>query len=465
VNPNADTLSISAQLAAFTTGIRLDTLPKRIVEKAKLMLLDAIGAAFASASFEFGRCAVRALLTLGAGRSIVIGFHERLSLRDAALANGILVHGLDYDDTSIYGRVHPSSSCATAALALGSERAASGSELLVAYIAAVECAIRLGAVVKGGFQQRGFHPTGVVGTFGATLAAGRIMGLTVQELVMAQGIALSMASGSQEFAVDGAWTKRMHPGWAAASGITAAALAKGGFVGPRLAYEGSRGLYKLYLGELAAQCNINLATECLGAAWQIETVAMKPMPACYFVVPTIDAAIRLATQHDLHCDEIERVVALLPQSAVGLVCEPVAGKRRPTDIYAAQFSVQFTTAVALAKRRFTLDDLDEAALSDPAILALAERVDYAVDDKTTFPRFYSGALQITLRDGSFLEAREDVNRGAPERPLSTDEIIGKFTTSARRVLPADKAERLATMVLGVDRLENVSDLAAALGLQ
>ncbi len=457
--------SISGQIAAFTAGVSFDAIPQRVVDKAKLMLLDAIGAAFASALFEFGGRAVRGLMMLGEGTSTIIGFREKLSLRDAALVNGILVHGLDYDDTSIYGRVHPSSSCATAALGMASARAAGGVELLTAYIAAVECAIRLGAVAKGAFQQRGFHPTGVVGTFGATLAAGRLLRLSQQELAMAQGIALSMAAGSQEFAVEGAWTKRMHPGWAAAGGITAAALAKGGFVGPRLAYEGGRGLYKLYLGELAAQCDFSLATDGLGAVWQIETVAMKPIPACYFNVPTIDAAIRLATQHDLHCDDIAHVVALLPQSAVGLVCEPVVRKRRPVDSYAAQFSVQFTTAAAIAKRRFTLDDLDEAALRDPEILALADRVDYAVDDKTGFPRFYCGAVQIELRDGRVLEAREDVNRGAPERPLSTDEIVGKFTESASRILAPDKVARIAAMVLAADRLHNACDLTTALGLQ
>ena len=302
---------------------------------------------------------------------------------------------------------------------------------MIAYIAALECTVRLGAVVKGGFQQRGFHSTGVVGTFGAALAAGRLFGLSAHELAMAQGIALSMAAGSQEFATEGAWTKRMHPGWSGAAGITAAALAKGGFVGPKLAYEGKRGLYNLYLGELAAQCDLNLATDQLGQAWQIETIAFKPLPACYFNVPTIDAAIRLAEQHQLRADDIANVRALLPQEAVNLVCEPVKTKRRPVDNYAAQFSVQFTTAVALVRRRFTMDDLDDAALTDPEILALADRVDDAVDDKTTFPKFNSGAVIVTTRDGRVLEAREDMNRGAPELAVERDRNHRKIHNKCR----------------------------------
>jgi 2-methylcitrate dehydratase PrpD len=202
--------TIAGKLASFAADLRLGAVPESVRTKAKLLLLDMIGAGFASASFDFGRRAMDGLMTLNRGDAVVIGFRERLALRDAVLMNGILVHGLDYDDTSIYGRVHPSSSCGTTALGVASHRSSNGTDLLTAYIAALECTIRLGAVVKGGFQQRGFHPTGVVGTFGAAIAAGLLFGLSPGQLAMAQGIALSMAAGSQEFATEGAWTKRIH---------------------------------------------------------------------------------------------------------------------------------------------------------------------------------------------------------------------------------------------------------------
>jgi 2-methylcitrate dehydratase PrpD len=457
--------TIARQLAEFTGKLSRDAIAPEIFHKAKLLLLDMIGAALASASFDFGQSALQGLRALGMGTSVVIGFRERLALRDAVLANGILVHGLDYDDTSIYGRVHPSSSCGTTALAVGGELGVSGTELLLSYIAALECTVRLGAVVKGGFQQRGFHPTGVVGTFGATIAAGRLLGLSTHQLAMAQGIALSMAAGSQEFATEGAWTKRMHPGWAGVSGITAAAMAKGGFIGPNLAYEGKRGLYKLYLGELAAACDLNLATDGLGTDWQIDTIAFKPLPACYFNVPTIDAAVTLAKQHQLRSSDIAHVRALLPQAAVNLVCEPKTAKRRPTDSYAAQFSIYFATAVALIKGGFGLDDLSEASLQDKEILSLADKIEYAIDEKTTFPKFYSGAVIVTMRDGRVLEARENMNRGAPERPLSESEIIAKFIASAERIFSPGKSAHLAETILSVDRLDDVSDLTNQLGLE
>ncbi len=455
--------TVASRLASFVCDLRRDAVPNEIFHKAKLLLLDMVGAALASASFDFGQRAVAGLLAFGSGPAAVIGFRDKLALRDAVLANGILVHGLDYDDTSIYGRVHPSGSCGTTSLALGGELGVSGNELLLSYIAALECTVRLGAVVKGGFQQRGFHPTGVVGTFGAALAASRLFGLSPQQTAMAQGIALSMAAGSQEFATEGAWTKRLHPGWAGAAGMTAAALAKGGFIGPALAYEGKRGLYRLYLGELAGQCDLSLATERLGGDWQIATIAHKPLPACYFNVPTIDAAVRLAEQYQLRPADIAQVTALVPEAAVQLVCEPKGAKRRPHDSYAAQFSVYFTTAAALVRRGFTLDDLEDEALRDPDILSLADRVDYAIDDRTTFPRFYSGAVVVTTRDGRRLEAREDVNRGAPERPMSEAAIVAKFIDAAERVFMPAKAARLVEILLAVDKSDDVASLVQQLG--
>ena len=454
--------SIALALAEFAKGLELDAVPKSVVEKAKHLLLDSLGAAFASANFDFGRDAVNGLSAVGSGSSIIIGFKERLSLRDAAIVNGILVHGLDYDDAAIIGRVHPSSTCMPVAIGMAAQVGASGAALLASYIAALECTIRLGAVVKGGFQKRGFHPTGVVNTFGAAIAAGKLLSLPAQQLAMAQGIALSMAGGSQEFAEEGAWTKRIHPGWAAASGMTAAALAKGGYTGPTKAYEGGRGLYRLFLGELFEQCDLSLATRDLGEEWLIEAVSVKPTPACYFNVPIIDAATRIATEHNLHGEDIARVRALVPEAAVNLVCEPVGRKRRPRDSYAAQFSVQFTAAVALMRRRFGLDDLDDATLQDPAILALADRVDYELDPKTTFPAYYAGAVEVTTRDGRVLTVREDVHRGAPERPLSEAEFVAKVVGSAERLMPSSQVRAIVDGVLGIERLDDARVLVGKL---
>jgi 2-methylcitrate dehydratase PrpD len=237
--------TISAKLAGFTAGLELEHVPLRVRERAKHLILDAVGCAFAATKFDFAAPSLRAISALGGpGESVVIGRPERLPLRDAMLANGILAHGLDYDDTHTAGVIHLTVTTFPCALGLGAQLGVDGRALLGAYIAGVEAGARIAAAAQGGFHKVGFHPTSVVGTFACALVAGKLQRLTPAQLELAQGIALSAAAGSLEFLEDGAWTKRFHAGWAAVGGTTAAALAREGFSGPRAAYEGRFGLYR-----------------------------------------------------------------------------------------------------------------------------------------------------------------------------------------------------------------------------
>jgi 2-methylcitrate dehydratase PrpD len=366
------------------------------------------------------------------------------------LMNGILIHGLDFDDTSIFGRVHPSAFVVPSVLGVGVFAKASGKELLAAYLAGVECAIRIGAAAKGGFQRAGFHPVGVVGAFGAAIAAGRLLRLAPAQLTMAQGIVYSTAAGNNEFTANDAWTKRMHAGWAGVCGITAAMMARGGFVGPRTPYEGKFGLYRIYLGAGAAQCDLAEATAGLGTRWEIERVAFKPVASCHFNHPIIDATIALVTEHDLAPGDIKSIRALLPEAAINTVCEPSIGKRAPVDVYGAQFSVYYAAACAAVRRRYTLPDLDPQSLGDPEVLALAAKVEYAVDPRSNFPRHYSGAVEIVTHDGRRFCRREDVNRGSAEQPMTVASIEVKFFENVRRVVSQARAEAIRDAILNID---------------
>src|ERR1043166_3643739 len=269
---------ISRTLAQFAHDLSFDAIPQEVRERAKHLMLDATGIAYASGAYDFAHKTLTAIAGLGGdGRVPVIGLPQRLSPRDAALVNGLLGHGLDFDDTHTGGIIHSTASVWPAVTSTAFMHGKSGADLLVAYVAGVEAATRLGAVGSGHFHQVGFHPTGMIGVFGCTLAAGTLMGLSPQALTMAQGIALSMAAGSLEFLEDGAWTKRMHPGWAAQAGITAAALARQGFVGPSRAYEGRFGLFNAYLQAGIEAERWGRATAGLGEGWETMAVAVKPL--------------------------------------------------------------------------------------------------------------------------------------------------------------------------------------------
>jgi 2-methylcitrate dehydratase PrpD len=454
---------IAEELAQFAGGFSSERIPAAVTARAKHLVLDAAGIALASTTYDFAHRAMSAIAGIaGSGDAAVIGMPARLPLRDAALLNGILVHGLDFDDTHSGGVIHATASVLPTVLAVGARQRASGRAVLAAYVLGVEVAARLGAVAKGAFHQVGFHPTGLVGAFACTLAAGRLMGLGEKQLVMAQGLTLSAGSGSLEFLEDGAWNKRFHPGWAAVAGITAAALAQQGFVGARRAYEGRFGLFASHLQSHFDPANLALATAGLGDGWELLQVAVKPYPACHFVHACVDAAIALVHEQKVDPSEIEHVQALVPADVVKTVCEPAANKRRPANSYDAQFSIPYTVAAALRRGRFTLDELEDDALGDPAILALADRVNYEIDPATTFPRHYTGEVVVTTRGGRTFRHREAINRGNGERPLSEAAIVEKFHANAGRAVSHDRARQIAALLLSLDDAADVRAVAEGL---
>jgi 2-methylcitrate dehydratase PrpD len=456
--------TVAERLGRFMAELSMERIPAAVGARARHLMLDGVGIALASGGYDFAHRTLTAMRDLGGiGDSPVIGFPDRLPFRDAALVNGLLVHGLDFDDTHLGGVVHPTASLLPTILAVGAREHSSGAEALAAYVGGVEVAARLGAVAKGGFHQVGFHPTGLVGAFAAALAAGKLMHLTEAQLATAQGIVLSTASGTLEFLEDGAWNKRLHPGWAAVAGITAAALARQGFVGARNVYEGRFGLYASHLQERYEPADLTMATAALGEAWELVNVAVKPFPACHFTHACADAAIALHREYRPDPARIRRIEALVPAEVIKTVCEPVASKRRPATAYDAQFSIPYLVATALLRGRFTLAELTPEALADPATLALAERVDYAADPDSGFPEYYSGALVVTLEDGRILRHREHKNRGCADRPLTDADILAKYRHNAELAVAPARAARIADQILAFDAAADVRAVADALG--
>jgi 2-methylcitrate dehydratase PrpD len=462
---------ISETLAGFAHQLELEDIPYDVRQRAKHLMLDAIGCALAANGEAFTKTLAMATQSLSvaadnAPGSGVIGFDRRLPLRDASLLNGVLLHGLDYDDTHSAGIVHLTASILPTLLGLCSQRRVDGEAMLVAYIAGIEAGSRIGSAARGGFHSRGFHPTGVVGAFASTLAAGRVIGLSPCALAQAQGLVLSMASGSLQFLEDGAWTKRMHPGWAAQAAITAATFAAHGVPAPALAYEGRFGLFNLYLADTDSATNavVDLArsvsvlgAEDRSAIWELRNIAVKPFPVCHFSHACADAAIVL---HRTGVDiaSIRSVVALAPAGAIPVVCEPIEAKRRPRSDYDAKFSLPYAVASGLLRGRLGLEELEAGSYTDPAALALMDRVTCVADDESTFPLHYTGEVRITLQDGSTLTHREPVNRGHAARPLSDAEVRGKFFANAAIHFPQGHAQLICDRVLALDGLESAHTL-------
>ncbi len=439
----------SCRLAKFATTLRLADVPAPVIRRAKLHILDALGLGLASHAYPYAQSAIAGVAALSAGGPCtVLGRPKRLEARDAALANAILIHGLDFDDTHLASIVHPTCTALPCALALGELLSASGEDVLTGFLAGAEAAIRIGGAVKGGFHHVGYHATGVVSHFASAITAGSLLGLNEDQITAAQGIAGSTASGIQVFLEEGAWTKRFHPGWGAVAGITAARLAQYGFKAPSRPYEGKFGLFETHLHGEAARVDLSELTAELGEVWRFGDTALKPYPVCHFIHGCADAAIALHGQFSP--EEIVSVTAFLPQPTLHIIAEPAEAKERPTTDYEAKFSAQFVVAACLVKGRFGLPDLQPEALADASVRALALKVKCDADPNTAFPNYFSGGVEVTLRNGATLKRHVKINSGAGDRAMSTEAVVEKFLASASLAVPAAQTERIRDAVLAFE---------------
>jgi 2-methylcitrate dehydratase PrpD len=454
--------TLSQTFAAFAHSLNLDEVPRHVRTRAKHLILDALGIAFASHCNEFADVILRGIRALGeSGVSPVIGSSETHTVRNAVLLNAALMHGLDYDDTHMKGIVHATAFCAPAALSVGNETGASGRAALAAYLVGMEVATRLGAAAKGGFHHAGYHPTGVLSHFSAALIAGRLYGLDTAQLAAAQGIAASTASGVQVFLEEGTWSKRLHPGWGCVGGITAARLAQAGFVAPSRPYEGRYGLFDSHLQQHAGEVDYVTASAGLGEIWETEQMAIKPYPVCHFLHSIAEAGADLAHSGEIDVSRISRIQALLPEPVMPIVTEPLEAKRRPTTNYEAKFSAQYVAAASLVRGRFGLAELESDTLADERILALSARVECVADPDSAFPAYYSGGMIVDTDDGRQHRRYYRINKGAGERALSNEAIVAKYFENACWAVSHARAEQVRDAVLALDELQS-SDLWAVL---
>lgn len=448
--------TISSKLAHFFNNLKYDDLPEQVIHRAKLHILDALGIAVASSIESYSKVSFNSLEDIcGTGDYQVIGFDRCLPYREAAVMNGFLIHSLDYDDTHVAGVIHASASAIPAVLAAAIKYNADAHKALVAYIIGVETSARIGMAARGGFHKRGFHPTGLVGCFGATMAAGTLAGLSVSELTHAQGIVYSMAAGNLEFLEQGAWTKRLHPGWAAGCALTAISFAKNGFQGPLSPYEGRFGLYKTCSSD-EIKVDYKLASSSLGDDWEMLKVGIKPYPACHLTHACIDASREIRNNYNVTFENIKHITARVHPESMPVICDPIKEKRRPKNSYEAQFSLPYLVASAICRDRVSLVDLENEAFTNLEILSLCDRISCEPMKGSLYPRYFSGEVEVTTLNGEIFTVREEINRGADKKPLDENEIINKFIENASLVMASDQVRLIVDHTMELEGYDSLS---------
>ncbi len=450
----------SEAISKWVANISYDDLPDDIVESTRLRVLDVIGLSIAGTQTAFG-ISVRQAATLYPGDEARLwGSTDRTSAIGAAFVNGALSQALEYDDTHNESIVHMSSPAVAAALALGDRTGASGRDLITAIAVGNEISARVGSVAPQQFHKRGFHPSGLFAPFGVCWIASRLLKLTPEQMTAAAGITGSFAAGLIQCWVDGTQSKFLHPGWAAQSGIAAAVLGQTGVTGPAEVFEGRFGLFASHLQAPTPAPDFERLTGGLGRTWDSRNASFKPFPAAHVIHPYIDAALRLRARYDLTPERIARVVCPVAPYIVGIVCEPLTEKRRPLTDSHGRVSLQFTLAEALARGRIGKDAYAESSLRDPAILALADRVEFAIDPTMPGSERFKGVVEIETTDGRRFREVEEHNRGSAANPMTHQEIEAKFRENVARVLDESQAYRVIATSMALEKLESSGALTA-----
>jgi 2-methylcitrate dehydratase PrpD len=448
--------SASEIYADWIAGLTLGDLSDRVRAVATLDLLDAAGLCVAARREAYARMIAEGWDA--DGPCTAIGHGRRLDAAGAACLNGVGIHGEDFDDTLEGAPIRVGAMTIPAALAAAERFGASGERAFLGVVAGLETVCRLNHVAPGHMHKAGFHPVGVVGALGAAAAAGVAMGLDARALTRAFGLAGSFASGIIEYLTDGAWTKRLHPGWAAQSGVRAAVLARAGFVAPRTVLDGPHGFFKAFAP--SATPDFSHVAGSLGRDWYAERIVFKPYACGTMIHPYIDCMIRLA-RTGVDPERIKAIVCPTGEGLVHRLWEPLSAKHAPPSGYAAKFSMPFCMAVGFFEGDAGLAQFDDTKTRDPKILRLARKISYVIDPDNAYPRNYSGHLRVEMDDGSRLAFDQPHMRGGVREPLTEGEIRAKFHANcAHGGWSAATAERLDAWIAALPVHADLSGLAA-----
>src|SRR6202167_1457018 len=421
----AQPASVAETLAGRIVALQPNRLPAALIARLEDLVLDIAGLCLAARKTDYVRAALSACDE--DGPCTLIG-HSRLGdAAGAALVNGTAAHGEDFDDTFEGGPVHAGVEIVAAVLAAAERYRRDGQAALLGLAVGVETICRLSTVAPKLVHKAGFHPTSVFGTLPAAAAVGATLGLDRKQLVDALGISGSMAGGIIEYLAEGAWTKRLHPGWSAQAGLRAALLARGGFIGPRTVFEGTHGLFHGFAH--TTKVDYGRLLDGFGENWAAQTIAFKPFACGTMIHPYIDCAIRLA-KRGVKADAIVEITCEVAEGIVHRLWEPLAAKQSPPNAYAAKFSAPFCMAAGFFFGDAGLAAFTEDTVRDPRLKALAAKIKYVIDPDNPYPDNYTGHLRARLKDGSEIEERQPHLRGGAHEPLSRQAIEAKFFANA-----------------------------------
>jgi 2-methylcitrate dehydratase PrpD len=460
------TKAVTAAVVKFVTTARIEQFPGKVIAEAKRCLIDGFGVMLGGATVRGSTIVRKYLRAVGGRREASVLGPERLKapLALAALANGASGHAMDWDDTQlsaspdrVYGLLtHPTVPALAGALAVAERLNASGLRFLEAFLTGFEVECKIAEAIRPEHYNRGFHTSGTIGTFGAMVAAAKLLNLDSSKLAHSLGIASSMGSGIRvNF---GSMTKPLHVGRAAENGIVAVDLASRGFTAGDDALDGQWGFLQVLGGGADEEKIVGV----LGNPYTIADpgVSVKPYPCGVLGHPSMDAMLKLVTDHDIRPDQVARIRL----RAGSNILNPLRYRTARTELEAKFCPAFMLSAIVLRRKAGVHEFADEFVSSEPVqqMMRLVETVlDQDVEAKG-FDRIRS-VVEVELKDGrKLLQAGDERYRGGPERPFTRDELHAKFTENAELFLTKDAIRRSLELIESVDELRSVRELIEAM---
>jgi 2-methylcitrate dehydratase PrpD len=447
---------ITRALSRFVVETRTKDIPDAVLAAARDALFDTLGVALAGTAEPVADLAVRWVQETGARpQATVWGRVLAASAAEAAFANGVCAHALDFDDSHPGARGHASASLVPTAVAAGESVGASGRDVLAAYAVGLEVAGKIGRAFGPGHLQRGWHPTATVGLLASTATAARLFALDASQLEFAWGVAGSQVSGLvRNF---GTMTKPFHAGHAARGGILSVWMAKRGFTAADNIFDGEGGIFAVYAGADGAPADATVAS--LGTRWEILDPGnyVKRWPCCYSNHRPLAGLQTLIEQHGLHAGDIAEVaVGFLPGGDDALV------SRDPRTGLEGKFSIEYVTAATLLDGSIRLGTFTDAMVQRAPVRAMMEKVRRfrIPDDKV-----YSGIagyndVAVTTPRGRFA-LRADLVPGSPAWPMTAQDRTAKFKDCVEPILGSAGTTRLLECIERSIELADIRELARA----
>lgn len=450
--------NMTEKFANFCEELRYEDLPHDVIKRTKLLILDTVGIIIrARHDAESTSSLVSAIerLEMSNGSCQVFSDNKSYSPSAAALLNGTLAHSLDFDDTHAEASLHSSAPILAAALAAAEMNKSSGQQLITACVVGYEIQIRLGlAGGSSAHYKKGFHPSATCGIFGATAAAGYLMGLNKDQYISAFGIALSQSAGSMQFLTDGAWTKRSHVGQAAQNGLSCAIMAAEGFKGPSKAFEGKWG----YLHSYASGGDMEKAIDGLGKKFETLNLGVKPYPSCRYSHAAIDGIIELKNELGFSTAELDDIDIGLSETALNIIGYPLSDKQNPKSVVDGQFSMPFCAAVTVKSGGLKWDDYKNH-LNDSDTLSLCNKIKVSPDKdaEECCPEYMSAKVKVVVK-GKKYEKFVKIPKGEPENFMEDSEFISKFRSLTEPYLSNEKIDQLTGSMLKLDQSNNINSI-------